>query len=121
MTKAQDILEEYTNTYLLQLEQFKMESQVQKKEEQMLYQEPRPVKVFDEKETTERHKKLKEQLSQDGALLLSKLSNEPVHIEQLEALTGLSAQRILIAVTELELCDAISSHSGRRYSLPGQV
>ena len=121
VTKAQDILEEYTNTYLLQLEQFKMESQVQKKEEQMLYQEPRPVKVFDEKETTERHKKLKEQLSQDGALLLSKLSNEPVHIEQLEALTGLSAQRILIAVTELELCDAISSHSGRRYSLPGQV
>lgn len=119
VTKAQDILEEYTNTYLLQLEQFKTESQVQKKEEQMLFQEPRPVKVFDEKETTERHRELKEQLSQDGALLLSKLSNEPVHIEQLEALTGLSAQRILIAVTEL--CDAISSHSGRRYSLPGQV
>ena len=77
--------------------------------------------MFDEKATTEKHRELKEQLSQDGALLLSKLSTEPVHIEQLEELTGLSAQRILIAVTELELCDAIFSHSGRRYSLPGQV
>ena len=121
VTKAQDILEEYTNTYLLQLEQFKTESQLQKKEEQLRYQEPRPVKAVDEKEATEKHRELKEQLSQDGALLLSKLSNEPVHIEQLEVLTGLSAQRILIAVTELELCDAIFSHSGSRYSLPGQV
>ena len=90
VTKAQDILEEYTNTYLLQLEQFKIESQLQKKEEQLRYQEPRPVKAVDEKEATEKHRELKEQLSQDGALLLSKLSNEPVHIEQLEVLTGLS-------------------------------
>ena len=121
VTKVQDILEEYTSTYLLQLEQLKTESQFKKKEEQILYQKSRPDKVFDEKATTEKHRELKEQLSQDGALLLSKLSTEPVHIEQLEELTGLSAQRILIAVTELELCDAIFSHSGRRYSLPGQV
>ncbi len=47
--KKLDILEEYTNTYLLQLEQFKIESQLQKKEEQLRYQEPRPVKAVDEK------------------------------------------------------------------------
>ena len=62
MTKAQDILEEYTNTYLLQLEQFKNRISVTKEEEQLRYQEPRPVKAVDEKEATEKHRELKEQL-----------------------------------------------------------
>ena len=94
VTKAQDILEEYTNTYLLQLEQFKTESQLQRKKNNCVIRNLDLSKQLMKKEATEKHRELKEQLSQDGALLLSKLSNEPVHIEQLEVLTGLSAQRI---------------------------
>lgn len=59
VTKVQDILEEYTSTYLLQLEQLKTESQFKKKEEQILYQKSRPDKVFDEKATTEKAQRVK--------------------------------------------------------------
>ncbi len=54
------------------------------------------------------------------SIAAQQIINRTCAYRTIEELTGLSAQRILIAVTELELCDAIF-HSGRRYSLPGQV
>ncbi len=56
--------------------------------------------------------------SADAAVLYSKLTNVPCHIAELEHLSGIPTPRLLTAVTELELAEKISSHSGRRYSLP---
>ena len=78
--------------------------------------------MFDEKATTEKAQRVKGTAFSRRSIAAQQIINRTcVHIEQLEELTGLSAQRILIAVTELELCDAIFLSSGRRYSLPGQV
>lgn len=55
-------------------------------------------------------------LSQDAQKLFSCLTDEPRHISELGRLSGIPTARLLSAVTELELADAVESHSGRRYS-----
>lgn len=54
----------------------------------------------------------------DAVALYSKLTGAPCHISELARLTGILIPNLLTAVTELELAEKISSHSGRRYSLP---
>jgi predicted Rossmann fold nucleotide-binding protein DprA/Smf involved in DNA uptake len=56
--------------------------------------------------------------SSDAVALYSKLSNLPCHISNLARLTNIPIAHLLTAVTELELAEKISAHSGRRYSLP---
>ena len=56
--------------------------------------------------------------SADAVTLYANLTALPRHISELAALTNISIPRLLMAVTELELAEKISSHSGRRYSLP---
>lgn len=56
--------------------------------------------------------------SKDAALLYQNLTRLPLHISELSQLTNIPVPRLLSAVTELELSEAICSHSGRRYSLP---
>lgn len=56
--------------------------------------------------------------SADAAALYAELTVLPRHISELASQTGISVPRLLTAVTELELAEKISSHSGRRYSLP---
>ena len=120
VTKAQDILEEYCSLYpALEFENMKTnQSFSNAHEDRLLYQEQPLPKVKEKHEKVQMQANLKEKLSDDGTLLYNKLTSEPLHTSQLEELTGLSTQRLLIAITELELCSAISSHSGRRYSLP---
>jgi len=72
--------------------------------------------IFDEGTTAE--PLCEADFSADAVNLYSKLKNTPCHIFELEQLTGISTARLLTAVTELELAEKISSHSGRRYSLP---
>ena len=117
VTKVQDILEEYSG-FALTLKA--VQSEVKAKwgqEDRMLYCEPATMQVKRKQESVQKAQPTMQGLSQDGALVLEKLTRQPVQMEQLEEITGLSAQRILIAVTELELCNAIVSHSGRRYSV----
>lgn len=56
--------------------------------------------------------------SADAAVLYAELTVLPRHISELADRTGVPIPRLLTAVTELELSEKISSHSGRRYSLP---
>jgi DNA processing protein len=58
------------------------------------------------------------EFSSDAAVLYAKLTDSPRHITELAGQTAISVPRLLTAVTELELAEKISSHSGRRYSLP---
>ncbi len=116
VTKATDILEEYADIYGLDMERAFQGTALPGQEERMLYQEPQPVQTACKTEDTAC--RIEEPLSDDGALLLSRLSCEPLHVEQLEALTGLPSQRILAAVTELELCGAVVSYPGGYYSRP---
>lgn len=55
--------------------------------------------------------------SADAIALYSELTALPRHISELADRTGIPVPRLLTAVTELELSEKISSHSGRRYSL----
>ncbi len=59
-----------------------------------------------------------EGLSEDAEKIYAALTKSPRHISELEKEAGLSASRMLAAVTELELTGAVMSYSGRRYSLP---
>jgi DNA processing protein len=59
-----------------------------------------------------------DEFSVNAVLLYSKLTNSPCHISELTRLTDISVPSLLTAVTELELAGKITSHSGRRYSLP---
>lgn len=59
-----------------------------------------------------------EDFSPEAVALYSALAKSPRHISELARLTGIPIQNLLTAVTELELAGKISSHSGRRYSLP---
>lgn len=58
-----------------------------------------------------------ERFSPDAQILLSKLGDNPQTVEELAESTRVPAARLLAAVTELELEEAVISHSGRRYSL----
>lgn len=59
-----------------------------------------------------------EDFSPEAIALYSGLEKSPRHISELARLTGIPIKNLLTAVTELELAGKISSHSGRRYSLP---
>ena len=58
------------------------------------------------------------EFSSDSVLLYSKLTDKPCHITEIEKITNIPTQRLLTAITELELAEKIRSYSGRRYSLP---
>lgn len=55
--------------------------------------------------------------SQQAIALYAQLTKTPLHISELEQLSGLSTQQTLSAITELELAEKICSQSGRRYCL----
>ncbi len=59
-----------------------------------------------------------DEFSRNAVLLYSKLTNSLSHISELARQTELPLPSLLTAVTELELAGKITSHSGRRYSLP---
>ncbi|MBE6829232.1 MAG: DNA-processing protein DprA, partial [Ruminococcaceae bacterium] len=105
VSNAGEILEEYLYRFPGQIDFRDEETNV------ILSPEPEPVRPeagpLDEKE-----------FSEDAVLLYSSLTDSPKHLSELERLTGISAPRLLTAVTELELAEKIRSHSGRRYSLP---
>ena len=56
--------------------------------------------------------------SPDARAVLACLGTAPCHISELGKKAGLDPSRLLAAVTELELSDAVQSYSGGRYSLP---
>ncbi len=58
------------------------------------------------------------ELSSDARTVLSCLDTSPRPIAEIGAKAGLDAARLLAAVTELELSEAVRSYSGGRYSLP---
>ncbi|WP_444640929.1 DNA-processing protein DprA [Caproiciproducens sp. R1] len=105
VSNAGEILEEYLYRFPGQIDFRDEETNV------IFSPEPKPVRPeavpLDEKE-----------FSEDAVLLYSSLADSPKHLSELERLTGISAPRLLTAVTELELAEKIRSHSGRRYSLP---
>lgn len=61
---------------------------------------------------------LADSFSADAVQLYKHLTEKPVPVGQLGVLTKIPAQRLLAAVTELELADKICAYSGKRYSLP---
>lgn len=124
VTKPQDILEEYEERYrLLSSGRQPIKKIVHKKpEDPLFYEEQRFTGVKSGNEDHSVSKEMQtEVFSEDGDLLYRQLTKQPLHIAELEELTGLSTQRILTAITELELCGAITSYSGRRYSLPNDI
>jgi DNA processing protein len=52
----------------------------------------------------------------NGSGLLSLLNPDPIHIDELVRLSGLSAQAILTEFTELELLGELTRHPGGKYS-----
>lgn len=101
VTCAQDILEEYPGRYL-----------------EVVEEEPREnVPEFSAGQTAlPETREAVETLSPDAAKIYQALSAVPCHISELSHAAGLSVNRALAAVTELELCGKVHSFSGRRYS-----
>lgn len=105
---AQDILEEYAERYPEKIsldvgaadDMIKDNSAVQKQEAQ------------------KRSFPQKADMSDDARKIYSVLTRVPVHLSKIGEKTGLSASRLLSALTELELSGAARSYSGGRYSLP---
>ncbi len=106
VSNAGEILEEYLYRFPGQIDFRDEETNV------ILSPEPEPEPVQPAAETLD-----EKEFSEDAVLLYSSLTDSPKHLSELERLTGISAPRLLTAVTELELAEKIRSHSGRRYSL----
>lgn len=124
VTKPQDILEEYEECYQLSCSNRQPieKTMTEKPVDLPLYNEHKTDKVNLKQQNFSIVKEIQTaSLSQDGDFLYRQLTKQPLHITELEQLTGFTTQRILITITELELCGAIISHSGRRYSLPNGI
>jgi len=122
VTKPQDILEEYEKSYRLLSSNQQLIIKNEKPADLSLYNEHKFAKVNLKHENVSDVSAIQlASLSPDGDVLYRQLTRQPLHISELEQLTGFSTQRILITLTELELCGAIVSHAGRRYSLPNGI
>ena len=72
------------------------------------------VPLLSEPVLDDKHSSLPE-LSVDAAAVYAKISHQPVHVDNIKVMTGLSVGKLLTAITELEMYGLIESLSGRNY------
>lgn len=108
VSSASDVLEEYPERFSekIFLDVSKTDAMIEEMDSREIL--PRP----------KRTKTAPEGVSPDAVRFYGSLSKEPRHISELARDTGIPAARLLSVVTELELAGAVTSHPGRRYSLP---
>ena len=70
----------------------------------------------EEKTFNSSKKELPNGLSNRAKVLFEKLTEKPMHVDELSELSKLSTAEVLQAITELELYDVIRSYAGKRYS-----
>ncbi|MDF2567126.1 MAG: protecting protein DprA [Oscillospiraceae bacterium] len=119
-----DILLQYYLSYAHKLDVEKILNSI-KDQKQVSYTE---LKVSDEKSTYnknadserkhERQKpNLPDGLDENALRVYEVLDFEPIHIEEISLKTGLSMDKLLSVLTELEIVGVVSSYSGRRFGL----
>lgn len=104
--RVDDILEEYCHLY----------PHLQKKNEVELGEKFEVEIEKEEKTFNSSKKELPNGLSNRAKVLFEKLTEKPMHVDELSELSKLSTAEVLQAITELELYDVIRSYAGKRYS-----
>jgi DNA processing protein len=119
VSNAFDILEEYCFLFPQKLH-FPEETKDNSKETLPVHKIEKVNTPEHEKPQKEYTKKTNEDfgLSDDAKKLLTSLTAQSRTLPELSEQTGIPVQRLLTAVTELELSGKIEAKSGRRYSLP---
>jgi len=110
--EVSDILEEYTEKYKGKIDLGMVEkfSFVEEVKDFLTENEKLPAKK-------EKTKESPENLTDKQKKIYSLMVDEPVHIDELTQKSGLACYEVLSTLTELELMDVITAHSGRRYSI----
>lgn len=118
VSSAFDILEEYCFLFPQKLH-FPEETKDNSKETYPVHTQ-KVISPEHEKQQKDYTKKTNEDsmLSEDAKKLFTSLTAQPRTLPELSEQTGIPVQRLLTAVTELELSGRIAAKSGRRYSLP---
>ena len=120
-----DILETYHSRYYDKLVNKKRfcDDEVLRRTQKYLTDEEAPVveEEAEQPKTELREEKVKKDapayLTENARRIYDFLSAEPVHIDEIISACGLTTEKTLSAITELEIYGLVTQHSGRRYTI----
>ena len=119
-----DILEAYHGKYFDKLgkkERFPDDEIIRRTQKYLLEKDSEPVPVKEQEKAEPKEEKVKKEapsyLTENARKIYDSLSEEPMHIDEIIGCCGLSTEKTLSAITELEIYGLVTQLSGRRYKI----
>ncbi len=119
-----DILEAYHGKYFDKLgskERFPDDEIIRRTQKYLLEKDSQPVTVKKQQKPEPKEEKVKKEapayLTENARKIYDSLSDEPMHIDEIISCCGLSTEKTLSAITELEIYGLVTQLSGRRYKI----
>ena len=119
-----DILEAYHGKYFDKLgnkERFPDDEIIRRTQKYLLEKDSEPVTVKKQEKPEPKEEKVKKEapayLTENARKIYDSLSDEPMHIDEIIGCCGLSTEKTLSAITELEIYGLVTQLSGRRYKI----
>ena len=119
-----DILESYHAKYFDKLghkERFPDDEIIRRTQKYLTEKENQPVATVEQEKTVVKEENAKKEapayLTENAKMVYDSLGEEPKHIDEIIGCCGMTTEKTLSAITELEIYGLVTQHSGRRYTI----
>ncbi len=119
-----DIIEQYHTKFFDKLghkERFPDDEIIRRTQKYLMEKDNEPVTIKEQKKPEPKVEKIKKEspayLTENAKKVYDSLGDEPMHIDEIIGCCGMTTEKTLSAITELEIYGLVTQLSGRRYKI----